>query len=239
VKDEPTAFRRSRNVLESLQFAAAGITHAWRTQRNVRTHGGIALLVVLVGLQVGLDRWEWAVIALTVAVVIGMEMLNTAVELVVDLVADDYHRLAELAKNVAAGAVLVTAMGAATVGYILFFDRLGSLHEGALRRTVSTPSAVILVALGLVLAVVAIMKARGASFRLRGGMPSLHTAIAGALATVVFFLADDGIVVLVAGLLSLLVAQSRVEGGIHTVFEVIVGGAVGVVATMAVFALLW
>lgn len=239
MKDKPKAYRRSQNVLESLQFAAAGIAYAWRTQRNVRTHGGIALLVVLVGMQLGLTRWEWAIIALTVAVVIGMEMLNTALELVVDLVADDYHRLAELAKNVAAGAVLVTAIGAAAVGYILFFDRLGALHEGALRRAVVTPSAIILTALALVVAIVAVMKARHSAFHLRGGMPSLHTAIAGALATVVFFLADDGVIVLVAGLLSVLVAQSRVEGGIHTVFEVIVGGAVGVVTTMAVFTLLW
>lgn len=230
--------RRARNFLESLQFAIAGILYSFRTQRNVRTHFAMAGLVLLFGMHFSLSRAELATLLLAIGFVVAAELFNTAVELVVDLVADRYHRLAQLAKDVAAGAVLVAAATAAFVGYVLFFDRLRAMHPDMLRRAASLPSAAILVALALVTILVVAAKALHPEFRLRGGMPSFHAATAGALATAIFFLARDGMVVVLAFLLAALVGQSRVEGGIHTLWEVLVGGILGVLVMTLAFRLL-
>lgn len=218
---------RARNFAESLRFAAAGIAYAFRTQRNVRAHAALGGLAWLLGLHLSLSRAEMAVLLLTIGFVIAMELVNTAVESVVDLVSEGYHRLAEQAKNVAAGAVLAAAITAVGVGYALFFERLRSgqvvLPDGAPRL----PLAAIAIGFALAGAAALVLKALRPNFRLRGGMPSIHAAIAGSLATALYFMAQEPGVAVVAFLLAALVGQSRVEAGIHTVWEVLAGGALG------------
>ncbi len=106
-------------LLESFRFAFAGLGKALRTQRNARIHVSIAAAVLVVGAALGLGAMEWAVIALTVGFVFVAELFNTVVEAVVDLVTEEYHPLAKQAKDVAAGAVLVSAMVAVTVGILV------------------------------------------------------------------------------------------------------------------------
>lgn len=232
--EKPTP-RKARNFLESLHFATAGVLYAFRTQRNVRTHFAMGGLVLLFALHLPLSRAELALLLLTIGFVVAAELMNTAVELVVDLLSERYHRLAQLAKDVAAGTVLVAAVTAVFVGYVLFFDRLSSLHPGLLQRTASFPPTMVLLALVLVSIVVVALKALHPQFRLRGGMPSFHAALAGALATAVFLLARDGMVVVLTFILAGLVAQSRVEGGIHSPWEVLVGGFLGALIMLLVF----
>lgn len=236
--DEEKGPRKARNFLISLQFAVSGVLYAFRTQRNLRTHFGLAALVLLFSLNFQLTRAEMALLVLTIGLVVAAELFNTAVELVVDLITDRYHVLAAHAKNVAAGGVLAAAITAALVGYVLFFDRLSSMHPALLQRAVTIPSFALLLAVVLVIVLVVAMKAAGSHFRLRGGMPSFHTALAGSLATAVFFLASSGAVVVLAFALAALVAQSRVEGGIHSLLEVAAGGLLGVSLTVLVFQLL-
>jgi diacylglycerol kinase len=113
-----------KKFIRSFKYARAGAEHALRTQRNIWIHLGIGLLVV--GLAVGLktDRIEMAVLILTIAFVIAAEMINTAIEEVVNLAKPEHHPLAALAKNVAAGAVLVAASGAVLVGLLIFVPKL-------------------------------------------------------------------------------------------------------------------
>lgn len=229
---------RTRSLAESLQLAARGIVHGLRTQRNLRIHLAVAVLVLLFALSFELTRAELAVLLLAVGLVISMELLNTAVESVVDLATREYHPLAATAKNVAAGAVLVAAVVAAAVGYVLFFDRLGALHPQALARTVAAPASVTLISLIVVVLAVGFAKAFSREFRLQGGMPSFHAALAFALATAIYFLSQSGTVVLLAAALALMVGQSRIEGGIHSFLEVVAGALLGALATVLAFQLL-
>jgi undecaprenol kinase len=107
------------SLLESFRFAFAGLGNALRTQRNARIHVSIAAVVLVVAAALGLDAMEWAVIVLTVGFVFVAELFNTVVEAVVDLVTEEYHPLAKQAKDVAAGAVLVSAVVAVTVGVLV------------------------------------------------------------------------------------------------------------------------
>lgn len=110
---------RSRNILESFRFAFTGLWYALRTQRNTRVHLAIAAVVVVLGLCLDLSYVQWAVLTLTIGFVLVSEMLNTMVEILVDLISPDYHPLAKVIKDVTAGAVLLTAIISVAVGLLV------------------------------------------------------------------------------------------------------------------------
>lgn len=97
-------------------YAFEGIATAWRRQRNVRIHAVLAVLVVIAGIVLGLSPLSWAIVGLAIALVLVAELLNTALEALVDLVSPDEHPLAKHAKDVAAAAVLVASAGALAAG---------------------------------------------------------------------------------------------------------------------------
>ena len=116
-------------LVQSFRFAFAGLAYCFRTQRNFRIHIAIGLLAVLAGVLLGLTWPEWAVIALLIVLVLAAEMVNTMVESLVDLVTTEYHPLAKVAKDVAAGIVLLTALGAIVVGLLIFGPKLLALFK--------------------------------------------------------------------------------------------------------------
>jgi len=111
----------------SFGYAFAGIAYVVRTQRNMRVHLVIAGLVIIAGILLQVTAVEWAVIALTMGVVFASEMVNTVAELAVDLLTEEYHPMAKVAKDVSAAAVLVTAIAAVAVGVAIFGPRLWRL----------------------------------------------------------------------------------------------------------------
>jgi len=106
-------------LLQSFQYALAGLWEALRTQRNARIHLAVGLLVVILGLALDLDSQRWAIIALTMGFVFASELFNTVIEVVINLVTEEYHPLAKKAKDIAAGAVLVSAIVAVVVGLLV------------------------------------------------------------------------------------------------------------------------
>jgi len=93
-------------------------------ERNMRIHMGFALLVVIFGLLLQISVTEWCLCFVLFGLIMGLELVNTAVEAVVDLVTEEYHPLAKRAKDAAAGAVLIAAVMAAVTGLIIFIPRL-------------------------------------------------------------------------------------------------------------------
>ena len=112
------------SLLFSFRAAGKGIAYCLRTQRNMKIHGAAAVIVLIFSRLLELSPGESCVLLLTIAAVWSAEMLNTAIETVVDLVSPEYHPLAAIAKDVAAGAVLVMALAAVAVGLILFSPRI-------------------------------------------------------------------------------------------------------------------
>lgn len=111
---------RAGTLLLSFRYAFWGIRHLLFSQRNAQIHLAIGMLAVAAGVVLGISRVEWAVLVLTCALVLAAEGANTAIEAVVDIAAPEYHPLAKIAKDVAAGAVLLTAIAAVIVGLIIF-----------------------------------------------------------------------------------------------------------------------
>lgn len=109
------------NLFTSFQYAWAGITYAFQTQRNFRVHTGVGILAILLCWALNISNVEIAVICLTIGAVLVMEILNTALESLVDLtVGQTYHELAKIAKDCAAGAVLMAAIVALLIAALIF-----------------------------------------------------------------------------------------------------------------------
>ncbi len=117
---------RSGTLASSFRFAWQGVAYVVRTQRNMRIHLGVATTVLVLAGALRISRLELACLLLCILAVTTLEMVNTVVEAVVDLVAEEYHPLAKIAKDVAAGAVLVGAVGASVIGLLILGPPLAS-----------------------------------------------------------------------------------------------------------------
>jgi len=206
----------------------------------MKIHFIMAAAAMLLGLFTGLGRLELLLLFFTIALVLVAEMFNTSIEAAIDLVVDTYHPLARVAKNVAAGAVLISAVNAVVAAYILFFDRLNPLTLLVLGKVRQAPAHVTFISLlTVILAVVAGKAMTGKGTPLRGGMPSGHAAAAFCVVTAVTFISQDTLVATLTLFLGLLVVQSRLETGIHSVWETIVGALLGIIITVLLFQLVY
>ena len=137
--------------------------------------------------------------------------------------------------------VLVTAIAACVVGAVIFFEKIVRFNSFALNYVRSLPVYLTLASLALAtLAIIALKSSRsnrGKGTYLRGGIASGHTALAFALSTSIAFASKDPMTTTFGIILALLVAESRVESGIHTLLEVILGGVIGILTTIIVFQL--
>lgn len=228
--------RKNRNIIESFNNALNGILYTIKSERNMKFHVAAALAVLLLSLFLDLTRVEFLILCLSVAVVLICELLNTAVEVLVDIIVDGYHPKAKIVKDVAAGAVLVSAFTSLIVGYLLFFDRISTSLEIGLLRLKRSPMHITLVALLVTIILVLILKAcfrKGTPFQ--GGMPSGHAALAFSAATAITLWTDHVKIAILGLIIALLVMQSRYEGRIHTLFELIAGAALGFLVTLLLF----
>jgi diacylglycerol kinase (ATP) len=227
-----------RKLIESFNYAISGVIYALKTQRNMKIHFGVAMLVLAVSLFMDFSRIELLLLFFTISLVLVTEMINTSIETTIDMITDNYHPLAKVAKNVAAGAVLISLINAVVVAYLLFFDRLYPFTFLVLWRVRQSPAHVTFISLLLVILVVVILKSvTGEGTPLRGGMPSGHSAIAFSVVTVVAFISQDMLVTTLTFLLGLLVIQSRIETKIHNTFETIIGAILGIIITVLIFQL--
>jgi diacylglycerol kinase (ATP) len=230
---------RAASLIDSFNYAFEGVIHVLRTQRNLRIHFIAAILVFAAAIGLGVSRLQLIALVISIAFVLVTEMLNTAIEAVIDLSTTQFDPLAKLAKDIAAGAVLIASIAAVGVGYLVFEDAAGTRGTRVLDQIRNRPASLTLAALVLVILLVIISKAwTGRGTPLRGGFASGHTALAFAGWMAVTYLVGDHhrfIVSSLALIMALLVAQTRLESGVHSFTEVVYGGAMGALVTLAIF----
>jgi diacylglycerol kinase (ATP) len=206
----------------------------------MRVHLVLAFAVLLVSIFLNLSRLQLVMIFVAVAFVFITELVKSAIEAVVDMITDEFDPRAKRAKDMAAGAVLVAAMNALVVAYLVLADRLTHISLDLLSAIRRSPAHLTVVALAVViLAVVALKAASKKGTPLSGGLPSGHSALAFAgWAAVTFVVAGQpqGILVsFIAFIMAVLVAQTRVETGIHSLLEVVLGALLGIGVTTLIF----
>jgi diacylglycerol kinase (ATP) len=230
--------RRTPAVFQSFNYALEGVIHALRTQRNMRIHFAIAAGVLVLAFIYDVTRIELIALMIAIAFVLIAEMVNTAVEATIDLSTPSFDPLAKIAKDLVAGAVLIAAVNAVAVGYLVLADRLARPSARLVNALGDAPINLSVIALVLTLiAVIAVKAATGRGTPLRGGLPSGHAALAFGGWTAITFIAEEHRVAIsfVALVMALLVSQSRVESGIHTPLEVALGALIGTLVTLIIF----
>ncbi|WP_029914675.1 diacylglycerol kinase [Pelobacter seleniigenes] len=219
--------------LESLNCAIEGILWAARSERHIRYHFCAALAVLFLALFFKISALEFFLLVLAAVLVIFAELMNTAIEAVVDLVTTEYHELAKLAKDVAAGAVLVTSVGAMVLGYLVLSGHIFPLFDSEPTLGKEPQGTIPVAALLMVIILVVLLKARfGHGRPLHGGMPSGHAAVAFSIATSALLFGGNFLIGLLVLLLAVLVSQSRLLMRIHSPREVFLGALLGTVVTL-------
>jgi len=232
--------RRGPSLLESFNFAFEGVIHVLRTQRNLRIHFAVAFAVLIAAIAVGVDRLELIALLIAISFVLITEMLNTALEAGIDVATTSFDPLAKLAKDIAAGAVLIATVNAVAVGYLVFSDKIVNHSARLIERIRDAPSELTLIALVLTIILVLGTKAyTGRGTPLRGGLPSGHAAVAFggwmAITNVVGGTRHWFLISSLTFLMALLVAQTRVESGVHSFLEVSYGALLGALAVLVIF----
>ena len=225
-----------RKFIKSLNFAIEGILHAAKTQPHLRYHFYSAAAVLFVSYLLGVTRTEFLIISLSVIAVLLAEMMNTAIEAVVDIVSPEKSEKARIVKDIAAGAVLVTALGVATVGYIILAPHFRDIFHAGLHIAKHTKEEISLMAFIIVIILVVIIKSYfGKGHPLRGGIPSGHSAFAFSAWVAITYITENLEVSVICFILALIIAQSRVITKAHSQWEVIFGGIVGAFVTFLLF----
>jgi diacylglycerol kinase (ATP) len=220
----------------SFHYAFAGILYATRTQPNMRIHMILGGAVLLATLYLRLQRVYVVCVIVLVGFVIALELLNTAIESVVDLMTVAHHPLAKIAKDTAAGAVLIASLSAVVVGYLVFYEGITANGNRVYTAVAQAPPNLVFVSLAIVAIATIFAKAYfGRGSPLQGGAVSGHAALGFAGATLIALLAASPLVALIAYFLALLISQSRVEAGIHSPFEVFLGAVLGASLSYGIF----
>ncbi|MEA3506463.1 MAG: diacylglycerol kinase, partial [Elusimicrobiota bacterium] len=227
---------RKPAIIDSFNVAIHGLIHAIKTQRNMRIHIILAVLVLIASFFLNLSRIEFLIVIITIALVFITEIFNTGIEYLVDLVTEEHHPLAKIIKDLSAGAVLFAALSAAIVGYIIFVKKeVLEIFEHSIvfSRIAAYPPYYTGVIVFLIVVVSLFIKGVfGKEAKIAGGMPSIHSAVAFALSTIIYFASENiyiyGLAIFIAGL----VAQTRISAGIHTFWEVLAGSLLGITVTL-------
>lgn len=113
-----------KKLINSFKYAIQGILTSFKTEKNMKIHILIMILVIIAGLLLKINKLEWIICIILFSIVIAGELFNTAIETVVDMVMPEKNEKAKIAKDVSAGAVLVLAIGAAIIGFIIFIPKI-------------------------------------------------------------------------------------------------------------------
>ncbi len=216
---------RTRSLLESSRNAVEGLLHVLRWDWHMRFICLMGAAVMLVSALLRVSRTDVLLLLLAISLVVLAEVFNRAIEVVVDLVSPSYHPMAKAAKDVAGAGVLVATIFGTVVALGIFVnaDALKAL-QGLPTRPEPHILHVGLVGIVTVVAAVILGKLWGGHGSLtRGGLVSAHSALGFFCFVSILFMTPDVIVRALGFVLALLVAQSRLDAGIHTVREVVIG----------------
>ena len=224
---------------DKANVAIEGIIYSVKTQKHMRYHLAAALGALLAGLLVNISRTDFILLSMAIILVLVTEMLNTALEVAVDMIALEYHPQAKIAKDIAAGVVLVASIGAVILAYLILypaFRESWARSDWQLRKAPHDVVAFVSLAV-VVIAVVFIKALLGKGEPLRGGMPSGHAAVSFSIWVATIHLSGSLPIVALTFMLAAMVGWSRWSSGVHRAREVIVGALLGAGVTFILFRL--
>lgn len=222
---------------DSVNHAVDGVIYAFKTERNLKIHFIITLFVLALCLILDLSRLEVVMIFFAIALVVVAEMINTAIEALVNLLTLSHHPLAKIAKDVAAGGVLIATINALAVSYLILFTSMKKpILEMVWRKARESWAHITIIIIFITVIVVGVGKAlsKKGTF-MQGGLVSGHAAVAFGVSTAILLATKNIFVTFLAFFLAVLVAQSRVEAKFHQWFEVVIGALIGIATSLLIY----
>lgn len=236
---KPLKLTHGQKFLKGFDYAYEGLVYAINHEKNMKFHILASILVLIASLFFNLSRVEMMFLVFSIAFVIALELLNTALEEVVDLASGGkYSKLAKAGKDVSAAATFIAALNAGFVGYLIFFDKFLNFYDSVILKIARRPSHLALITISLVIILTIFLKGvfyEGHGTAFKGGFVSGHTSVAFCLSTIGILLIGEPLVRLLLVVLALIVAESRYEADIHSTSEIIRGAILGTSMAMAIF----
>lgn len=229
----------NRNFFDACKNAVNGIIYGTTTQSNVKKQLVIIAFVMLISLFFNLSKVEFICLIFACVLIIFAEMINTAVETLVDLYVDVYHPKAKIAKDVAAGAVVITALNAVIIAYFLFFDKIGDMGNSIYQTVINSPTYLAFVVVILIIIVAVALKAA----KIRGKrsnkelIVSCQSMLASAAVVATWIVTENLVALSFAVILAIMICMNRVESKERTVLEVVLGVILGILITILMYGL--
>ena len=231
----------NKNVVDAFYNAFNGIVYATSTQGNVKRQLIIIALVMIISLFFQLSKVEFLCLTFSVMLIIIAEMVNTAIETTVDLCTEIYHEKAKIAKDVGAGAVVISAINAAIVVYFLLYDKVINLGETVINGLINSP--VHLAFAGIILTLIAIIALKAANIRRKKNgidikfIPSGQAALAFSAVVAISLNTKNVVISALSILLATIICANRIENNKRSVLEVIFGSCIGGIIMFFIYAL--
>lgn len=229
----------NNNFFEAWKNAVNGIIYGTTTQSNVRKQLVIIACVMVASLFFNLSKLEFICLIFAFVLIIFAEMINTAIETVVDLYTDLYHPKAKIAKDVAAGAVVISALNALIITYFILFDKIGMEGTSIIKTVINSPGYLAFVAIALVIIVTVALKAAKINDRLNNKqlIVSGQSMIAFSAVTAIWINTENIVIVALALTMAIIISLNRIESNQRTILEVVLGAILGILITLLVYGL--
>ncbi len=228
---------QKRTIIDSFNNAIEGLIYVLRTQRNMRWHFITAFLVLFASIFLGVQKDQFIMLLFAISFVLFAELINTAIESAIDVTSTTFDPLAKIAKDVSAGAVLLSSINAVVIGILIFHDKLNNWTTALVIRLRTMDIYITVASIFIVLILVVVAKTfKGQHHFLKGGWVSGHSALAFSLYAIIIYITKGQYLVAILGfIMALLVCQTRIESKIHRPQEVIAGALLGFLVTTLIF----
>lgn len=238
-KPEKDKRLHNKNFFEAWKNATNGIIYGTTTQANVRKQLVIIACVMVASLFFDLSKLEFIALIFAFLLIIFAEMINTAIETVVDLYTDLYHPKAKIAKDVAAGAVVIAALNALVITYFILFDKIGMAGTSIIKTVIHTPAYLAFVAIALAIIITVALKAAKIQNRKENKqlIVSGQSMIAFAAVTAIWINTENIVIVALALTMAIIISLNRVDSNQRTKLEVVLGALIGILITLLVYGL--
>ncbi len=227
---------KNKTLFTALGHAVDGVIRAFKTERNLRIDYVIGLFVLLCSLFFDFTKTEFACLCLTIGFVIFAEMVNSTVEYIVDLVTDKYDDRAKAAKDIAAGGVFISSVVAVIVAYFLFVDKIYYASTRVVTTILSSKLYILFTIIFAVIVLAVILKGIfSKNEKYSESFPSARVALAFAMTTYVYIITKSIFVGGVALVLSIIIAQIKVENTKNKPIFMVISAFIGILVVLIIY----
>ncbi len=227
---------KNKTFYTALGHALDGVIRAFKTERNLRIDYIIGVVVLISSLFFDFTKTEFACLCLTIGFVIFAEMINSTVEYIVDLITDKYDDRAKAAKDIAAGGVLISSAVAVIVAYFLFVDKLANATTSVISSILSSKLHILFTIIFVIIILTVILKGIfGKGDKFAQTYPSARVALAFALTTYSYIITRNIFVGGITFLLSLIIAQIRVENTKIAPVYMLISAILGILVVLIIY----